>query len=275
MLADSGSIKIVRRVLHGRILMLVIAVLFAGCSGLTTDLPRKKPESEDYGAIAEARLLLDTLNKPNNLLKSFKGTGKIKIWQDGRLKIDERVAWIGSQSSKLSIVILVSGHPAVKMSSDGKWFYYYEVRPKRPIYRKIPATDATLKRIISIPIKTGDVVDLMAGRIPLREHHSAHLEREDSGDGYVLVLKKRWWGVVEKIFLNETRTQVRQVEFFNRSGSLIYLARFDEMQFVKNYRVPSRLSISNEDGAEFQLDLDRYWADVDVSSSMFVLEPPD
>ena len=91
----------------------------------------------------------------------------------------------------------------------------------------------------------------------------------------MLVLKRRWWGVVEKILFNEDRTRVRQVEFYNRSGSLIYLAQFDEMQTVKEYRVPSRLILSNAEGADFQLDVERYWADVDISSSMFVLNPPE
>ena len=64
----------------------------------------------------------------------------------------------------------------------------------------------------------------------MREHHSALIERQDSGSGYVLVLKRRWWGVTEKIFLDENKSQVHQIQFFNRSGSLIYLARFDEMR---------------------------------------------
>ncbi len=177
--------------------------------------------------------------------------------------------------SKLSIVVLISGHPAVKMASDGKWFYYYEVRQGEPIYKKQPATDATLQRIVSIPIKISDIVQLLAGRPPLREHHSALLRRQSSGTGYVLTLKKRWWGIVEKIFLGEDKAQAHQIEFFNRSGGLIYRARFDEMQIIKGYQVPSRLSVSNDEGVDFQLEIQRYLADVPVSPSMFVLNPPD
>jgi hypothetical protein len=275
MLADPDPIKTRRCTLHSGLLLFITAVLFAGCSSLTASLPRETQVSKDDTAMIEARTLLASLSNQNNLLKSFKGIGKIKIRQNGKLKIDERVAWIGSETTKLSIVLLISGHPAVKMTSDGEWFYYYEARPDQPLYKKIPATDANLKRIIMIPVKTSDIIQLLAGRVPLREHHSAFLERQDSGAGYVLVLKRRWWGVVEKILLDEARSRVLQVEFYNRSGSLIYLAQFDEMQTVKEYRVPSRLIISNAAGADFQLDVDRYWADVDVSSSMFVLNPPE
>ena len=96
-----------------------------------------------------------------------------------------------------------------------------------------------------------------------------------SGKGYVLVLKRRWWGVTEKIFLDETKSRVRQTEFYNRSGSLVYLARFDEMQTINGYRVPALLSITNGEGIDLQLVVNRYWADVDVSPSMFVLNPPE
>jgi hypothetical protein len=111
--------------------------------------------------------------------------------------------------------------------------------------------------------------------VPIREHDSVILEKQEAKQGYVLVLKKRWWGVVEKIYVDETKTRTRQVEFYSRSGQLIYRARFDEMQMVKGYLVPARLSITNGDDADFALNVNRYWADVEVTASMFVLNPPN
>ena len=258
-------------ILRPMMIMVSVAFLLAGCSGLS----RKADTPEDAAAMAQARIVLHTLAGQNEKLTSFKGIGKIRLWQNGQKKIDERIAWIGSEAVKLSIVVLVSGHPAIKMASDGKWFYYYEARQNEPIYKKRPATDASLQRIVSIPIKVSDIVELLAGRTPLRDHHSALLVKQSSGPGYVLSLKKRWWGIVEKIILAEDKTRVHQIEFFNRSGTLIYRARFDEMQFVAGYQVPARLSISNDEGIDFQLQIERYLADVPISPSMFVLNPPD
>ena len=262
--------RIARYVLRPGMIIILVAVLLAGCSSLS----RKTPGPEDLAAMADARIVLRALGSQNDKLKNFKGIGKIKVWQNGEKRIDERIAWIGSETVKLSIVVLISGLPAVKMASDGKWFYYYEARQGEPIYKKTAATDATLQRIVSIPIKTSDILLLLAGRAPLRGHDSAVLHRQSSGSGYVLTLKKRWYGIVEKIFLGEDRTQVRQIEFFNRSGTLIYRARFDEMQIINGYLVPSRLSISGDEGVGFELEVQKYWADVPVSPSMFVLEPP-
>ncbi len=268
---DDEPMRAARCELRSILLIYVFAVYLVGCSSF----PRKTSEPEDLAAMAEARTVLLTLSNQNHTLKNFKGKGKIKAWQKGEKRIDERIAWIGSETAKISIVVLISGHPAVKMASDGIWFYYYEVRQGKPLYKKTPATDATLQRFVSIPIKTSDIIQLLAGRTPLREHHSAVLQRQDSGPGYVLTLKKRWYGIVEKIYLAEDKTQVRQIEFFNRSGSLIYRAQFDEMQAVDKYQVPAGLSILNDEGMGFQLEVQNYWANVPVSPSMFVLDPPD
>jgi hypothetical protein len=263
------------RIRHGKLFhltaVLILLVFFAGCSGLS----RQKQPPPDAAARAEVQAVLATLSSINAGLKNFKGKGRITVRQQGRLRIKETVYWVGSEADKISIVLLIGGYPAVKMASDGKWFYYYEVGEGEPIFRKITASDASLKRIIAIPIRTDDVLSLIAGRVPIREYHHAMLEPQQAQPGYVLVLKKRWWGVAEKIYLDQTKTRVQQVEFFNRSGSLIYRARFDEIQTIKAYRVPARLSITNGTDADFELEVNAYWADVTVAPSMFVLQSPE
>jgi len=268
---DSEPMKTAPCDLQRILLIYVFAVCLVGCSSLS----RKTPGPEELAAMAEARLVLNALSSQNDKLTNFKGIGKIRIWQNGQKGIGYTIAWIGSERSKLSIVVLISGHPTVKMASDGKWFYYYEVREGEAIYKKFSATDATLQRLVSIPIEIRDIIQVLAGRTPVREHHSAVLHRQDSGTGYVLTLKKRWWGIVEKVFLGADKAQVHEIEFFNRSGELIYRARFDEMQIINGYQVPSKLSISNDEGVGFQLEIQRYLTDVPVSPSMFVLEPPN
>ena len=265
------SMRISRSDLQFVLIIVLVAVLLAACSSLS----RKTSKPEDLAAIAEARMVLLTLSSQNEKLRNFKGIGKIRVWYRGKNKIDEKIAWIGSDTVKISIVVLISGYPAIKIASDGKWVYYYEAGNGAPLYAKYPATNATLQRIVSVPIKISDIITLLAGRTPLREHHSVLLHRQDSDIGYVLTLKKRWYGIVEKIYLAEDKKQVRQIEFFNRFGSLIYRARFDEMQTVNSYQVPASLSISNDESMAFQLEVQRYWTGIPVNSSMFVLKPPN
>jgi len=256
---------------------MVVTILFgfvAGCSRMTTGLARDGQPPPNAAAQAEAQALLAIIGSRNDGLNDFKGRGAIKVWQEGRLKLKEKVYWIGSGTDKVRVVLTVGGLPAVKIASDGKWFYYYEVAAGDPIYKKIKASNANLKRILSISIHTDDVLSLLAGRVPIREHHSVLLEPAATGPGYVLILKKRWWGIRQKIYLDPSKVHVEQVEFYSRSGSLIYRARFDAMQPVKEYLVPAKLTITNGNDANFELDIKDFWADVAVTPSMFVLNPP-
>ena len=192
--------------------LLILLVFAAGCSSTS----RRTADVQDAAARAEAQAWLSALSNQNKALKNFKGIGKIRVRKNGKLIIDERIAWIGSETVKLNIVVLVSGQPAIKIASDGQWFYYYEVRKGQPLYKKIPVTDVNLKQIISIPIQISDLIHLLAGRIPLRDHDVATLERQDPGKGFVLVLKRRWWGITEKIFIDESKSRVHRTEIYNR-----------------------------------------------------------
>jgi hypothetical protein len=76
------------------------------------------------------------------------------------------------------------------------------------------------------------------------------------------------------IFLDETKTEVRQTEVYDSSGDLVFQANFLEMQLVDGYKVPLRLAVSGKEKALVQLVVERYWADVPVTASMFVLGSP-
>ena len=47
------------------------------------------------------------------------------------------------------------------------------------------------------------------------------------------------------------------------------------MQTIDGYQVPASLSITNGDDLVLQFVVNQYWADVEVSSTMFVVNPPE
>jgi hypothetical protein len=254
------------------IILLTAAFLFSSCAVFK---PSKELEIIPAEKATEVRDLLSALQSKNDTLKNFKGIGKIKVWQNGIIQVDQRVAWIGEKPVKLSIAVLISGYPAIKLATDGKWLYYLETRGHDTVFKKIPASDPSLDNIISIPIKSSDIVMLLAGGIPLRKFHSVDLTEDKAGNGYVLVLKERWWGIRQKIYFGESGTQVRQIDIFDRSGSLKYRAEIENMRSVTGYQVPFRLKLSTGEGADFLLDIDRYWVNVELPTSVFVLAPPE
>lgn len=249
---------------------MIASLFFSSCSGFIGRYPQKAFDAKEI----EARNLLLELNNINEKLTTFKGIGRIKLSDKGTTR-RVRSAWIGSATGKLRIEVLgVSGRPVASLASDGRWIYFNLHYRQR--YFKERATNASLKNIISLPVKSSDVIALLAGRVPVREHDYATVEKNKSGEGYVLILKKGWGGrVLEKIYLDKTKKVANMLEIYSITGSLVFRAGFNKMQTINGYRVPLNLVISNDNDVNFQLFIEKYWAEVPVSPSMFVLMPPE
>jgi hypothetical protein len=253
--------------------MLMAVAVLSGCAILPESVGVPPAEDDASPSAAEARRVVDQLQKANEGLQNFKGVGRLTIRRDGKVQMDERVAWVGSAPRKLSVVLFAAGFPAVRMAGDGEWLYYQDGEAPNAPVKKVRASDPDLKRLLSIPVQFSDILALMRGRIPIREHRSARLQPLASGNGYVLLLM-RTWGVHQKIFLDETQSVVRQTEVYDSSGELMFQANFIEMQLVDGYKVPLRLVVSNHEKVVVQMVVERYWADVPVTPSMFVLGSP-
>ena len=280
---------------HLATILLICIFFVSACSSLTTRLSER---SRDPKALSEARELISDLKNQNLELKTFKGIGRITFWGNDKKELSTRVAWVGSAPNRLRVALSsISGQPVVSLASDGQWLYL--VHHSRGKFYKQSAGNSTMKRFFSIPIKSDDIVNILAGRIPFDNYdyavviknsppsrtpgsvsnrNTAQWSQKESGgyeDGYILVLKKGWGNIREKIYLDTNKKYVRKVEVFYLTGDLKYRAEFNRMMDIEGYRVPSRLVLSTDDGSGFQLDVDRYWAGVSVSQSMFVLTPPE
>jgi hypothetical protein len=254
------------------IIPLIAALLISGCAVFRPVRELEITPAEKANAVRD---LLSVLKTQNDTLRNFKGIGNIQIRQNSRLQLDQRVAWIGEKPLKLSIAVLVSGYPAVKLATDGKWLYYLEVRGQDTTFRKIPASDPSLKKLISIPISSSEVIMLLAGQIPMPKFDSAALIEEKAPPGYVLVLKEKWWGVRQKIYYDQSISEVRRVDVFQRSGALKYRAEIENRQSINGFQVPQQLRLLTHDGADCLLMIDRYWVNVDPPPDVFVLSTPN
>ncbi|MBL7196344.1 MAG: DUF4292 domain-containing protein [Desulfobacterales bacterium] len=251
-------------------IILFAAVFFlSACGSISWMASKKSLVSEE---LHEAANLLLSLKNKNSKLKTFKGAGKVTFWGKGKKGLISNIAWVGSEPDKIRFAMRsLSGQPVVSLACDGTWLYFVSHTEQR-FYKK-PSKNFTLKKFISIPIKSRDIVSILAGQIPVAEHDFAMIKENRSKDGYLLILKKDWGNVVEKIYLDETRTTVRKLEMFDLNGLLLYQAEFIRMQNINGYLVPSQLFFSGANGDSFQLNINRYWADVSISPSVFVLTP--
>ncbi|HUT44065.1 MAG TPA: hypothetical protein VMW95_06985 [Desulfobacterales bacterium] len=271
--------------------ILFICIFFiSACTSLSH---RISEESKEFRSPSEAKAIISILKSQNHKLKTIKGVGRITFLEK---EMATRIAWVASTPDKIRITLSsVSGHPMISAASVGQWFYFVS-HASGDFYKKRP-TNFNMKRFFSISIKSEDLVNILLGRIPVVEYDSTDLMEDRSLKGRsgkdfesvevsslnkdiignknssVLLLKNKWGNVREKIYLND-RQDAHKIEMFDSTGALVYRVELIKMQEIKSYRVPYRLKVLNDDGAGFQLDLDRYWADASVSPSVFTLTPP-
>ncbi len=216
--------------------------------------------------------MIDGLRQRNEKLATFKGTGKITIYEKKKKGVITRVAWIGAVPERLRILVRnITGQPLINFAFDGKWLYLFLHHQEK--YYKKQSKNLNLERFISIPVKIIDMVTVLSGRIPVIGYNTAQLFRYEK-NGYVLILAKND-GTARKIYLDKAKKYVRKIELFNGFGSLVYRVIFKKFKNIDGYQIPFYMNFSDDKGSGFKLDIDRYWANVPVLSSMFVLSKPE
>lgn len=248
---------------------LVLALLFlTACTGMV-----QKPIDEKRAAGQRQALeLIQTLKNRNKNLLYFKGTGRFILRQENRV-LSARVAWIGFYPKKLRIALLNPiGQPLVTLSADGQNLYV--ISHSNNQFHKTSSANPNLSQLISIPITVQELISILTARLPVREFYQAGLNVKESSKEYVLTLTPKWRGVTEKIFLDAEDRSILRIEMYNRSDFLIYRVVFKEMLPVAEHNFPKKIEISDDKENSFELEVDHYWADVPLESSMFVLSPP-
>jgi hypothetical protein len=252
------------------IIILFVAVFFSACSSFTGRIVEEPPELLDTAAITEVNNLLSTIRLKNRNLKTFKGIGKITFWEEDKKSITSSIAWVGSDPDMIRIAILnISGQPLLSLANDGQWFYFLS-HTDNNFYKK-RSSYSNLKKAIQIPIKPVEIVSLLAGRIPLYEYHTANIIRNKK-KGYVIILKKSG-NLIQKIYLNEDKKNVKKVELFDVNEKSLYSVVIDSLQKINGYHIPLKLSVSSNNGNGFKIDVHKYWTDVSMNPLTFVLTP--
>ncbi len=245
--------------MRAAVIVIALSILLSACATLP------KPEQ-----IAEAEAMLAKLQAKNQGLKSFKGIGTIRL-KDKDITQSSRVAWLGTEDGFLRIGLLtIAGQPAASIAYNGENLYFFSHLEGQFYKQKTP--DPDLEKLLSVPLKASEIIALLMGRVPVVKHRAAVIERNDSGQGWVLALKNSWGKAVEKIYLDDNRNDIKKVEIFD--GSLMYRAVPADMKSADKYLIPFRLTVSGKK-AEFSLSVDRYWINTSLSPDMFVLIQPE
>ncbi len=230
---------------------------------------RKEPCVDLPFSSSDAAALISTVSSEGVLDGAIKGIGRISLWDSGGIQTS-RAAWAGTTDGRLRIEMLgLPGHPVAKFIYDGMDCIFISPLDQRT-YRK-NSVDADLDSLTGIAVPTGDIIKILSGAIPVALYDEAALQYGEPHCRDILVLKKKWHGVVEKLFLNQTHDRAAKVEFY-RWGRIVYRAEISDLRDVDGRAVPFRIVFSDADQKGFSIDVEKCWLDMDVSPEMFSIE---
>lgn len=213
---------------------------------------------------------LEIIEQKNTAIKSFKGIGKIRLWDLGQTQT-ARAAWMGAKDGRLRIEFLgLPGQPVAKFIFDGDRYVFFSHVDQLTYSQN--SEDPDLAPVTGVSIKTSEVIDLLAGGIPVYAHDSVVVKPLGSDNRHVVVFEKHWLGAVEKVYFNSTAPE--KIEVF-RWGKKVYQAEISDIRSIGGQSVPFQLVIENSGGEGFSFEIDRQWVDVDVRPAMFEITPMD
>ncbi|MFO7558166.1 MAG: hypothetical protein R6X10_05005 [Desulfobacterales bacterium] len=252
---------------------LIFFLMFsASCTSIHTRLFENRKKPVDPFLQDKAISLISAIKKRNSSIQTFKGLGKIELVNNGEF-LNARAAWVGSYPDQLRFEILgIGGHPILSFSFNKEEQFFISHTDKTFYHSK--DTDADLEDLIAIPVKLDDIMKLLTGRIPVYEHFDFEIIEDSPETGLILVLKRKWTGVCEKLYLDEKNTKIFKIEIFGLTGGLTYRAVFDGGMEIESMEPPSKLNLTDDNGTSLRLRIDRFLKNMPVSSSVFVLESP-
>lgn len=231
--------------------------MISACSSV-----ERKPEKLKPGR-SEAETLLNKIVKKNEGLNTYKGVGSFSLIQNGE-KNAARMAFMCRYPSSLRIeVISPTGQPVYSFSAHDRTFYFYSHFDN--LFYKTRSFNSSLNRLISMEINVDDVSDLLSGRIPVKPYSRVLLEKNQTDNGWILTLKKRWPRLCEKIHLDESQTKIHKIEFLTSKSKLIYCAELEGSIKIRNFDIPKKITLTDSEGTVFSLRIDGYEANFEIA----------
>ncbi len=246
--------------------VLLSVFLLGGCAGLTTRF-------EPRFLTPEARQAVAALEAGQTLPTAFKGLGKLKLRTDGRQRV-VRLAWLVELPEKMRFEVLApSGQSLYTISADENYIYL-RPPPSAGEIKKIRAGNMNLERFTGVPARKTDLLRLLSGRLPVRVYDTAELVKDGTG-GYILNLRRRWHGVVERVYFDRNLKRPYKVELLGGwKDRPEYSTAIRSWQQVDTLEVPREILLEGPEGGLATLTIRRYWPETDIAEEKFVLADP-
>lgn len=247
--------------------IVILFFLFLSVSGCARLVVPDMPREDVIGA--ETRI--ERFARINKEIPPFNGIGDVRI-VSGEGAWSFRGAWLGVPENRFRIeTVGMAGQPGARLICDGAQCHF--IYSENGCYRKISTPEKNLRHLAGIDMEVADLVVLLGGGVPVVDHDTAWMEGNGDPAGPVMVLKKRFYGEVGKIYFSPDTDRVEIIEAYG-FRQLKYRAEIISTRVVDGYVVPDILRIENDDAA-MVLNVSRAGFGVSYPADAFVPAMPE
>jgi hypothetical protein len=219
---------------------------------------------------AETGRLLDLIRQNNAQIETLRGQGRLEIIDNGK-KESFRAVWIGSLPGRRFRFDILSpwGQPVATLGFGGEKLFFY-VYAKDRLYEK-DATASDLARFIHVKIEPEELLNVLAGSVPIACFSQARIQSETGGKALLVLIKRA--KIIQKVWIRLDPLTILRSDYFDGGKDLTYSIVFDNFEYRKSMVIPNRITISARDDVQWVLAIRRYETNPPVFQENFELKP--
>ncbi len=224
----------------------------SGCSLLG------KKSTKDIEAQQMARKVQDI----NHDILTSRGTGNLSLIRNGKTET-YRMAWVAKWPLHLRLTLLSSGIPVETIAADGESVTLVSHTGQHAPHT-INRPNPSLVRIISLPVKLGEIIALLTGKIPLKGSEDVIWQVGKKNTSKLVF--KNWMGTpTEKIVLNENNQVIEYWQLAPGVPPTIKL-RFDEFKCFDKYTIAGNTIFTDSQGRRLILQINSFSPNISLKN---------
>jgi outer membrane lipoprotein-sorting protein len=241
-------------------LLLTSLLLSNGCSHFLT-APTMLP-------FKDAPQNLHDITGINKGLETFKGLGTLTLKREHGVE-KYRIAWACKSPDKIRLVIIVAGQVVETLVADGESLFLRSETNAHEFIKK-NTDNADLERILSIPVKINDIIQILSGRIPVAKHHGFEAVTDTHTGLKAVVLNAFWGREVQRVIFNKEGFPCG-FEIKKSRNHVLYDVKYENLQINSGFILPGKITIKTRDNIVCTIKTDSFFPNASLAPDVFFL----
>lgn len=247
-----------------RSLIFVLALVLGGC-------PRPPVRAVDPRPLPKPEALVESLLQQGQSRRSLRALGRVDYFgKEGRVRL--RIVEVVERPDRFRFETLSPlEQPIDLMTCDGSRLRLLS----KGALREGPATPENIARLLPLPLRPEEVVEIMLGGAPISGRFTPRNVEWTDDDQWRLMLDGPE-GEVGELIIDPTGPVATRATLKRANGDVRLGLTFDDLEPIAGGgRLPRTIALSlPDDGLEVSIRLKEVEVNVEVSPTLFTITPP-